>query len=671
MSSAERQIWRATYRHVGDGSGRPGGRERCPRPTVSARVPSACPLLGSGHRTTGGRRLFARCSVDVVVLALERVRMSSQSATGSPLGRLRLVIGVLVALMLTSLGPSIRSQGPWAVPSATAAECSWSGSGPANAWSADGSTEGSPGPALEGPVVFGTGRAGSGFVLSGSGLSSMAVPTVSSGVSVMAWIRPSDPMRVQTVMSRSTGPSFTDSSDVSHGFALRIGLPWGVEWEVDDPSSMVPEVLRPQVFAALDDDRWHHVAASWEPGSMAVFIDGAEVARQDSRSASINPAAATPFMIGGEHRTPFGFVGLIDDVQLFDRAISASEIAACVAAPTPRTISTVAGIGTPGFSGDGVPAVDSRLFPADVATDAAGNLYIADYNSRVRIVTPAGVISTIAGTGIPGSSGDGGPATAARLHTPTGLAFDADGNLYIADANDHRVRKITPAGIISTVAGTGTPGSGGDGGPATEAQLSTPLRVAVDSHGNLYVTELNGHRVRKVTSAGVISTIAGTGEPGFSGDGGPAHQAQVWAVTGVAVDASGNVYIADHGNNRIRMIATSGVITTVAGNGWLGSAGDGGPATAAPMWSPYGLAIGPAGDLYITSYSALQGHVVRRVSRAGMISTVAGAGVEGFSGDGGPAVGAGLSNPRGVVVDGQGNLFIADTGNYRIRKVDD
>ncbi len=331
-------------------------------------------------------------------------------------------------------------------------------------------------------------------------------------------------------------------------------------------------------------------------------------------------------------------------------------------------ISTVAGNGTQGFSGDGGPATSAQLSnPLGIAMDTASNLFIVDNgNSRIRKVTPDGLISTVAGNGIKGFSGDGGPATSAQFYGLEGIAVDIAGNLFITDTYNFRIRKITPNGQISTVAGGGISSYNGDGGPATSALLYWPTGIAVDSVGNLFIAEMGRHRIRKVTPAGVISTIAGNGTSGFSGDGGPATLAQFHYPRGIAVDMAGNLFIADYYNARVRKVAPGGGISTVAGDGTQGFGGNGGPAVSAQLNYPFDVAVDVAGNLYIADEMNSQ---IRKVTPDGLISTVAGSGEQGFSGDGGPATSAALYPPRGVAVDPAGNLFISDTENARIRKV--
>ncbi len=275
-------------------------------------------------------------------------------------------------------------------------------------------------------------------------------------------------------------------------------------------------------------------------------------------------------------------------------------------------------------------------------------------------------ITTVAGTGDAGATGDDGPAVEARLDHPYGLAMDSKGTLYVSDHNNHQVRKVTTDGRIRTAAGTGTAGFGGDHGPALSAQLDGPREVAVDRAGNLYIADSENHRIRKVTADGQIDTVAGTGTAGFSGDDGLAIAAELNCPYGIAVDSTGNLYIADTDNHRVRQITPDGQIRTVAGTGTPGFSGDGGPATAAQLNTPYGVAVNGAGDLYITD---AENHRVRRVTGDGTISTVAGTGTDGFSGDGGPAASAQLNYPFGLAVDCVGALYIADYVNNRVRKV--
>ncbi len=373
----------------------------------------------------------------------------------------------------------------------------------------------------------------------------------------------------------------------------------------------------------------------------------------------------------------------------------------------------LAGNLTFGFSGDGGPATKAALGNSGVAVDRAGNIYIAENSSeggsRIRKVDTAGIITTVAGNGISGYSGDGGPATEAQLNDPRDVTVDGAGNLYIADTFNNVIRKVNASGIISTLvtlannpngvaldragnlyitvrapsevfkfdttsgvltpfAGNGTFGFSGDGGPATSAQLFLPYDVGVDSVGNVYIADVNNSRIRKVDTSGIITTVAGNGEFDYNGDGGPATQAALNGPTNVVVDSAGNLYIADDSNFRLRKVDTSGIITTVAGNGNPYSGPDGGPpAQSVEIGLVEGLATPADGNVYFTDVSV---STIRKVTPSGVVTTVAGNGTDGFSGDGGPATSAQLSTARDVAFNRAGNLYIADTDNNRIRKVD-
>ncbi|WP_026260880.1 NHL repeat-containing protein [Spirosoma luteum] len=331
-------------------------------------------------------------------------------------------------------------------------------------------------------------------------------------------------------------------------------------------------------------------------------------------------------------------------------------------------ITTVAGTGTAGYGGDGAAATAASLNnPVGVTVDGTGNLYIADaLNHRIRKVASSGIITTVAGTGTAGFSGDGAAATAATLNAPAGVTVDASGNLYIADASNHRIRKVSASGIISTVAGNGTAGYNEDGVAANTTSLNNPAGLAVDGGGNLYIADQSNHRIRKVSTLGIITTVAGNGIGVYSGDGGMATMTSLYSPGGVTIDGTGNVFIADALNHRIRKVATNGIITTVAGNGTVNYGGDGGPATAASLYNPVGVAFDGTGNFYIADQ---QNQRIRKVATSGVITTVAGNGLFTFGGDGGVATAANLANPSGVAVDGLGNLYIADALNHRIRKV--
>ena len=338
------------------------------------------------------------------------------------------------------------------------------------------------------------------------------------------------------------------------------------------------------------------------------------------------------------------------------------------------TISTIAGTGSSGYSGDGGAAIDASLNGAyGVALDSSGNVYIGDTkNNRIRMIDAiTGNISTIAGGG--SSLGDGGAATSAQLDRPSGLALDSSGNIYIVDTWNYRIRKIDAiTGYISTIAGTGIRGYSGDNGAATSAQLNSPYGVDLDSYGNVYIADTNNYRIRKIdASTGNISTIAGTGNYGYSGDGGAATSAQLTNTFGVTLDSYGNVYIADKAAHCIRKIdAITGIISTIAGTGGIGSfgySGDGGAATSAQLRNPFGVALDSSGNVYIADSGNQR---IRKVDvSTGIISTIAGTGSSGYSGDGGAATSAKLNQTQALTLDSSRNVYIADNKNHIIRKL--
>jgi len=340
-------------------------------------------------------------------------------------------------------------------------------------------------------------------------------------------------------------------------------------------------------------------------------------------------------------------------------------------------ISTFAGTGTAGFSGDGGLAASAQFRgPTGLGIDSAGNLYVADTgNSVIRKISPGGVITTVAGSTELGYGGDGGPATQADLNGPEGVAADAAGNLYIADTFNHRIRKVALDGTMTTFAGNGYPGYGGDNGPATGATVELPTDVTVDQQGGIFIADLGSSRIRKVTN-GIISTAVGTTNGQTPVGGQLADSVRLSGPTGVAVDSAGTIYFAegsigsgsglDVGDFRIWKVTTDNVLAVAAGNGLDSFSGDGGPAILAQLNAPANVAVDSEGNLFVAD--SLNNRV-RRISADGQIATVAGTGAAGFGGDQGPATKALLNQPMGVAVDAGGNLYIADTGNNKVRMV--
>ena len=353
------------------------------------------------------------------------------------------------------------------------------------------------------------------------------------------------------------------------------------------------------------------------------------------------------------------------------RALATITVGDC---STASNITTVAGSHVNGYTGDGGAANAATMGnPWGVATDANGNIYIADYyNNAVRKVDAAtGIMTTFAGTGVAGYNGDGIAASTAQLNGPAGITIDGSGNIYIADKFNERIRKINTSGIIHTIAGNGFHGgwqghSDGNGGQATAASLDYPVSVALDCSGNIYIADWGSQSVRKINSSGIIKNFAGTFAGGYNGDGIAATSAKLWSPNSVAADCNGNVYISDSWNHRIRKVNASGIISTYAGNGAGTYAGDGGPATSASLWVPWQITLDGCDNMYICDW---QNNAVRKVDASGNISTFVGTNQRGYDGDGAAATAAKMYLPSGLAIDGTGNVYISDYGNNVVRNL--
>lgn len=347
-------------------------------------------------------------------------------------------------------------------------------------------------------------------------------------------------------------------------------------------------------------------------------------------------------------------------------------LASLCAAQTPPsfTITTVVGTGTAGFTGDAAAANAAQVnFPMSITRSTAGTLYIADtFNVRLRTVQTDGVIRTVAGTGTRGFSGDGAAATAALISAPYGIAVDAAGNIYFSDSQNNMVRKISTTGTITRIAGIGVQGYGGDGGNAVDALLNLPTGLTVDPAGNVFVADTQNHRIRRIGTDGKIATVLGTGQPNFDADsdGKPGDQVPIFYPEGVALDSAGNLYVADTFNHRIRKLTTLGIASTVVGNGTPAFRGDGGQAKAASLNYPRGVFVDASGNILIADSI---NNRIRMVTENGVIRTIAGTGLFGDAGDNGPATGALFRYPRAVISNGSGGYLVLDTDNHRIRQL--
>ncbi|HEY3839705.1 MAG TPA: SBBP repeat-containing protein, partial [Bryobacteraceae bacterium] len=405
-------------------------------------------------------------------------------------------------------------------------------------------------------------------------------------------------------------------------------------------------------------------------GNSALFAQQYAISTLAGGAPPATPVTANNTSIGGPYNVAADSAGNI----YFSSGNSVFKLSAG------GTLNLFAGNGRGGYAGDGGPALQAQLnLPTGIALDATGDVYISDsLNNVVRMVNLAGVITTVAGNGLPGYSGDGGGATAAdptiagMLTNPLGLAVDKSGNLYIADNGNHAIRRVTTDGNINTFAGNQVYSFGysGDGAAATSAQLDFPTDVAIDSSGNVYIADYGNFVIRQVTKDGNIHTYAGNDINSFAGDGAAATSASLFQPYGVAVDSSGNLYVTEYGDSRVRKIASGsngagGNISTIAGNGGFGFGGDGASATSAQLNTPRGLCVDSGGNVYIADWG---NNRVRKIAGSN-ISTAAGNGLLSYSGDGGAATQAQFNAPGAVAIDSAGNVYVADTGNHVVRQI--
>ncbi len=444
------------------------------------------------------------------------------------------------------------------------------------------------------------------------------------------------------------------------------------------PATPVPTVA-PGKLSILGGDKQQGTVHSWLPQPLSVGVtDATGKTGMPGVTVTFMVAAGSAWLSSSSVKTDEngraevnvvlgenpGVIKVVASVQgLTPVTFELTAIQPVVAAP-PKVvnylINTFAGSDP---SGDGGPAVSAILrAPHGLALDSSGNLFVADASRHVVCrVSPDGAITMVAGSGEADYGGDGGPAAGALLNEPAGVAMDKTGNLYILERSGNRVRRVSADGIISTVVGTGAAGNSGDGGPAIAAQLRLPQAIAVGAGDELFIADTGNYRIRKVDAGGTITTIAGTGASGFGGDGGPADGAAIGAVSSLAVDDNGNLYFADQSNNRVRRVDTQGVVSTVAGNGQVGAALDGGLATDGPLTAPASVALDKSGNLYVGSLDRL-----RRVSPSGTIGTLAGGGAIGNRGDGGPALEADIATPMSIVIGHSGDIYFSSGGFVRM-----